>query len=170
MGIVIFIIVLGALAFLGYNIYSCDNGTKDTPSKLNLNFESEGRLHERFKEAYLWSCKVFGVSENVYDNLEDELRAYPSLGIGYFVYYYASRYPRKYPRMVRCQTLITDYCYKDSKKIREFANEFINIVNSVRKKVDEEEIVLFNKYDIPFKHLLTEAFEVDNMKLYSLPS
>lgn len=125
-------------------------------------------MQRKFKECYLWASEVFGVSNNVYDDLDAEVKRCPRLGVRYFTYYYASKYANRYPRIQKTVNVVSDE--DDINQCERFANEFINIVEGLKAQIDEDELKLFKKYDIYFKNLLTSKFEVDNMKLFSLPS
>lgn len=167
MGGVLFFIIGFLLIFTIYMILKEDTKTKVV--KKDCNIKSKDELHKKFKESYLWACEVFGVSENVYDTLDKELSEYKALGRDYFIFYYVSKYSHKYPiTLPRCRNSIKDW--KSFEQQKSFANEFINIVESMRNKIDSQELELFKKYGINYKNLLTETFQVDNMKLYSLPS
>lgn len=170
MGVILFLIVLCALGFAGFLIYNAD--TKDDNQGVVLpikqRFKNADDMQEQFKEAYLWACSVFGVYESVYDSIAYKSDCFRSLGIEYFTYYKVSEYRcLHYPYMSEIEERITDW--RSSNQQEEFALGFISKINSIRNRVDVEEIRLFSKYNIPFKNLLTREFKVDNMQLFSLP-
>lgn len=170
MGIILFLIVGCVLAFVGFIIYSVDTNKSNQgiilPTKQR--FKSADDTQEQFKEAYLWACSVFGVYESIYDSIAYKSNCFRSLGIEYFTYYKVSEYRcLYYPYMSEIEERITDW--RSSKQQEEFALGFISKINSIRNRVDVEEIRLFSKYNIPFKNLLTREFKVDNMQLFSLP-
>lgn len=171
MGLVLFILVLLVIALTMYLLTKGKvEGDNDERPYIypKFKFKGEDEMQEVFKEAYLWACNTFGVKKNAYDELQSNLKEYPSLGIDYFTYYYVSEYPSRYPK----------YIPDIKNKIREhssipqqfnFVVEFLTIVDNLRCKVDEDELKLFNKYNIDIKYLLTNEFEVDKLSLYSLP-
>lgn len=170
MGIILFLIVGCVLAFVGFIIYSVDTNKSNQgiilPTKQR--FKSADDMQEQFKEAYLWACSVFGVYESIYDSIAYKSNCFGSLGIEYFTYYKVSEYRcLHYPYMGEIEERIIDW--RSSKQQEEFALGFISKINSIRNRVDVEEIRLFSKYNIPFKNLLTREFKVDNMQLFSLP-
>lgn len=140
---------------------------ENKPLETNCEIKSGAKLRRKFKDSYLWACDTFGVSVNVYEELEDNMIRW-SLGEDYFTLYYTSYYGEYYPRIQRCKNRISDH--RSSKQMELFANEFINVVESMRNIIDSQELELFKKYGISYKNLLTQTFQVDNMKLYSLPS
>jgi hypothetical protein len=135
---------------------------KDKPAIL----VSKSDIDKEFKEAYLWACDTFGVIDHIFDRLEDNMRGYTELGYDYFVYYYASEYLRYYPKYIpKPKTKVTSSNRrKDGIK---FAQEFIDIVNDIRASIDTETLTLMSKYDVDYKKLLTNKFEVDNMQLFN---
>lgn len=168
MGVVLFLIVLCALGFVGFLIYTSD--TKDDNQGVVLpikqRFKNADDMQRQFKEAYLWACVVFGVRKSVYDVLDENISEYPSLGINYFTYYYVSKYSENYPNIPQTNSYIRTW--DNFIQQEKFVIEFLGIVNKLRNRIDVEEVKLFTKYNIPFKNLLTREFEVNNMKLFSL--
>lgn len=169
MGVILFLIVLCALGFVGFLIYNAD--TKDDNQGVVLpikqRFKNADDMQRQFKEAYLWACAVFGVRKSVYDVLDKNISEYPSLGIRYFTYYYVSKYSENYPNIPQTNSSI--HTWGDVTQQEKFVIEFLGIVNKLRNCIDAEEVKLFTKYNIPFKNLLTREFEVNTMKLFSLP-
>ncbi len=164
--LIIFVVVISLISLVACVLFTGIKESVDSEPKHQ--WTSDKDLHKRFKDAYLWACEMFGVHHNLYKELESNILQHSSLGMDYFTYYYASKYSNYYPRIEMCKNRISIW---DSPKQQSlFANEFINIVNGMRNKVDSEEIKLFNKYQISFDSLLTREFKVDTMKLYSLPS
>lgn len=163
MSVILFTIVFCILAVIGFIIYRRDN-----EENVEVTFSNKHDLQEQFKEAYLWACKTFGVYKNVYDTLDENVRRYPSLGVPYFTYFYASHYQHDYyPNIPHLSSLIHNW---DSEKEQlKFALDFISLVNSMRARVDTEDFELFNKYEIPLKNLLTKEFKVDKLSLHQLP-
>lgn len=166
MGLIIFVVVISLVSLVACVLFTGIKESVDSEPKHQ--WTSDKDLHKRFKDAYLWACEVFGVRENVYDELEYNIGRYPSLGLHHFTFYYVSRYSFNYPRMQQCKKVLSTWASVD--EMEDFAEEFINLVNGMRNNVDSEDLSLFNRYHIPIKKLLTTEFEIDNMKLYSLPS
>ena len=169
MGVILFLIVLCALGFVGLLIYNAN--TKDVNQGVVLpikqRFKNADDMQRQFLEAYIWACVVFGVRKNVYDILDEGVSEYPSLGINYFTYYYVSKYSENYPNIHKTNSSIRTW--DNVTQQENFVIEFLGIVNKLRNSIDAEEVKLFTKYNIPFKNLLTREFEVNTMKLFSLP-
>lgn len=169
MGVVLFLIVLCALGFAGFLVYNAN--TKDDNQGVVLpikqRFKNAGDMQRQFLEAYIWACVVFGVRKNVYDDLDEKINEYPRLGISYFTYYYVSKYSENYPNIQKTVNGIRTW--DDVTQQEKFVIEFLGIVNKLRNSMDAEEFKLFTKYNIPFRNLLTREFEVNTMKLFSLP-
>lgn len=170
MGEVLFLIVLCVLGFVGFLIYSAD--TKDDNQGVMLpikqRFKNADDMQRQFKEAYLWACEMFGVKENVYDTLDEDCAKYPSLGVMYHTYYTVSGSTYYcYPNIPQTNNRVRTW--DDLTQQEKFVVEFLEIVNKLRNRIDAEEVKLFTKYNIPFKNLLTREFEVNTMKLFSLP-
>lgn len=133
----------------------------------NLSKFKHKSLDERFEEAYLWACDVFGVSDNVYDTLENNMKTYRSLGRPYFTYHNVSEYEHYYPRKIpRCENRIKEW--EDNSQIKAFANEFIGVVNSIKQQIDQEDLKLLKEYGVNTKYLLTNEFKVDKLKLFNI--
>lgn len=170
MGVILFLIVLCALGFVGFLIYSADTkgGNQGVVLPIKQRFKNADDMQRQFLEAYIWACCVFGVHENIYDNMNNEPRIARSLGVEYYTYYKVSEYRSLYyPYMSSIPEKITQW--KDVEQQEKFAFGFISKVDRIRKSLDAEEVKLFTKYNIPFKNLLTREFEVNTMKLFSLP-
>lgn len=165
MGDILFTIIFCTLAFIGFLIYRSKD--EDTVGVVHSRFSNTHDLQEQFKEAYLWACKTFGVHENVYDTLDEDVRRYSALGVPYFTYYHVSNYSDHYPNIPHTTSKIQTWGDEDQQ--RTFALEFISLVNSVRLRLDVEDFELFNKYEIPFKNLLTKEFKVDKLSLHHIP-
>lgn len=165
MSVILFTIIVCTLAFIGFLIYRSKD--EETVGVVHPRFSNKHDLQERFKEAYLWACKTFGVHSNVYATLDEDVRRYSGLGVPYFTYYHVSKYQGYYPNVPRISSNVHDW--KDKEQQRTFALEFISLVNSMRNRVDTEDFELFNKYEIPFKNLLTKEFKVDKLSLHQLP-
>lgn len=174
MYILIATVCIFALVLIAYIVYSKDGNVSNdkvinaSDYSKGVHFKNADDMQRKFKEAYLWACDVFGVSENVYYGLESDCNKHPSLGVVFFTYYSVSHYPSMHhPYGLETHYKISDW--DDVKQQTKFAKEFIENVNSVRYALDSEEIKLFKKYQISYKSLLTNKFEVNNMKLFSLP-
>ena len=161
----LFTVIVGCI--IGSNLGNKEQNISPTTIPKNTWYTGDD-MQRKFKECYLWASEVFGVSNNVYDNLDAEVKRYPRLGVRYFTYYYASKHSGSYPRIQRTVNVVSDE--DNINQCEKFANEFINIVEGLKAQIDDDELKLFKKYDIYFKNLLTRKFEVDNMKLFSLPS
>lgn len=169
MGIILFLIIGCVLTLVGFIIYrdDTDKANRAVISTTKPKFKNTKDMQNKFLEAYMWACCVFGVRKNAYDSLDRNISEYPILGINYFTYYYVSKYSENYPNI--CQTVSSIYVWDDVTQQEDFVIEFLGIVNKLRNRIDVEEIKLFSKYNIPFKNLLTREFKVDNMQLFSLP-
>lgn len=170
MGVALFLTILCALGFVGFLIYNAD--TKDDNQGVVLpikqRFKNADDMQRQFKEAYLWACNVFGVKKNVYDTLDEDCAKYPSLGVVYHTYYEVSTSTYScYPNIPQTNSRIL--VWDDVTQQEKFVVEFLGVVNKLRNCIDDEEVKLFTKYNIPFKNLLTREFEVNTMKLFSLP-
>lgn len=165
MSVILFTIIFCTLAFIGFLIYKSND--EETVGVVHPRFSNKHDLQEQFKEAYLWACKTFGVTENVYKSLESDIKSYPILGVPYFTYYHVSKYQGHYPNIPRVSSSVNTWGDRDQQ--RKFALEFISLVNSMRTRLDVEDFELFNKYEIPFKNLLTKEFKVDKLSLHRLP-
>lgn len=170
MEFVIFIVVL-ILLFIPVCYLIRDNKQPTEPT-ITTKFKGEEDMQAQFKEAYLWACDVFGVRENVYDNLNQNLKKrirHKSLGVRWFTYGYVSRYTfLHYPMMPRIPYEIK--CENNELQVKTFVTEFIALVDSYRNNLSDEDIELFLKYNINYQLLLTTRFEVDTMQLYQLPN
>jgi hypothetical protein len=170
MGVILFLIVLCALGFVGFLIYNAD--TKDDNQGVVLpikqRFKNADDMQRQFLEAYIWACNVFGVKKNVYDTLYENCVKYPSLGVVYHTYYEVSTSTYShYPNIPQTNNKVRTW--DNVIQQEKFVIEFLGIVNKLRNSIDAEEVKLFTKYNIPFKNLLTREFEVNTMKLFSLP-
>lgn len=165
MGVILFTIIFCTLVFIGFLIYRSED--EDAVGVVHPTFSNKHDLQEQFKEAYLWACKTFGVHKSVYDTLEEDVRSYSGLGVPYFTYYHVSHYSGYYPNIPRVSSNV--HTWNDKEQQRAFALEFISLVNSMRNRVDVEDFELFNKYEIPFKNLLTKEFKVDKVSLHQIP-
>lgn len=165
MGVILFTIIVCTLAFIGFLIYRSKDD--ETVEVIHSTFLNKHDLQEQFKEAYLWACETFGVYKNVYGTLENDLIGYKTLGVPYFTYYCISHYSSNYPNIPHTTSKIRTWDNKAQQ--RTFALEFISLVNSMRTRVDTEDFELFNKYEVPFKNLLTKEFKVDKLSLHHIP-
>lgn len=167
MSVILFTIIFCTLAFIGFLIYRSKDEETAGVVHPTPTFSNKQNLQEQFKEAYLWACKTFGVTGNVYKSLESDIKSYPSLGVHYFTYYHVSKYQSYYPNIPRVSSSV--HTWDDRDQQRKFALEFITLVNSMRTRLDTEDFELFNKYEIPFKNLLTKEFKVDKLSLHHIP-
>lgn len=169
MGVILFLIVLCVLGFVGFLIYNANTkgGNQGVVLPIKQRFKNADDMQRQFLEAYTWTCNVFGVRKNVYDGLDEKISEYPSLGVNYFTYYYVSKYSENYPNIPQTNSSIRTW--DNVTQQEKFVVEFLGIVNRLRNRIDDEEVKLFTKYNIPFKNLLTREFEVNTMKLFSLP-
>lgn len=117
-------------------------------------------LKAEYKANYLWACKIFGVSNNVFtDTSETEY------GGRYWLYNHVMvmgdsfrvkySYPHNLP-FPKTRISGTDVC-KDEKAptwVYSFMVEFNEIVNKVRDFHDSEDIKLYIKYGISYKCLM----------------
>lgn len=165
MNVILFAIIVWILAFIGFLVYRSKD--EETVEVVHPRLSNKNDLQEQFKEAYLWVCETFGVCENVYTQLEANLKRHPNLGVPYFTYYYVSAYSCHYPNIPRVSYEISNWENKIQQRV--FALEFISLVNSLKLRVDAEDFELFSKYEIPFKNLLTKEFKVDKLSLHQLP-
>lgn len=170
MGEVLSLIVLCVLGFVGFLIYNANTkgGNQGVVLPIKKRFKNADDMQRQFKEAYLWACSVFGVKENVYDTLDEDCAKYPNLGVVYHTYYTVSGSTYShYPNIPQTNNRVRTW--DDVTQQENFVIEFLGIVNKLRNCIDDEEVKLFTKYNIPFKNLLTREFEVNTMKLFSLP-
>lgn len=166
-GLILILIVVGVLI---YSTFLLEVSLRRTNKVNEVEHKYEGKaLQREFKSAYLWAYKNFGSCNNLYDELDEDLKRFKNLGVDYFTYYRMSRYECLYYPKYIPKPDINVSGSGDEKGYTQYANEFISIVNNVRENLDMEQIELFHKYGMFNEKLLTDKFKVDTMKLFKLP-
>lgn len=157
-GVGIFLLVCAVIGLIWLFVKISNKPTEDKLTGHSITMDAGGgktktlyprdiEIMQKYKEAYLWASKVFGIHTNVFDDINDGMSYHRMMHkMTYAVY--------KYPTINRPK-----HCLYDSMKsviiggsgwevvgAEEFMLEFIGITNKLRK--DETMHILGKKYDV----------------------